>query len=295
MALKSENHRKLVGTLFFLPFFILFIIFTVLPVLISLVLSLTNFNMLQSPKFIGITNFKLLFIDDDVFFIALKNTFTFAFITGPIGYILSFLSAWVINQLKLKTGFAVVFYMPSITSGVAMSVIFLYFFSPDKYGLLNNLLINLGVITSPILWTISTQYIMTVIIIIQLWMSMGTGFLVFLAGLQNMPRDILEAGRIDGVKNRFQELQYIILPTMKPQLLYGAISTITASFAVFDIPVQIAGFPSPQYAAHTIIGHLYDYAFIRFEMGYASAIAFVLFVITFVLGRVVMNVLRSDY
>lgn len=279
--------------LFLAPFIILFFLFTVLPVFVSFGTSFTNYNMLQPPKWSGVTNYKLLFMDDDVFLIALKNTLIFACITGPIGYIMSFLAAWVINQLKLRNAFALAFYAPSITSGVAMSVVWLYFFSNDRYGLINNVLINLGLIHDPVLWTLNSKTILPVIIIISIWMSMGTGFLVFLAGLQNVPKELYEAGKIDGIKSRLQELYYITFPMLKPQLLFGAINSIVGSFGVFDIAVSVAGMPSPNYAGHTIVAHLYDYAFIRFQMGYASAIAMVLFLLTFVLGRIVMKLLSE--
>ncbi len=214
-------------------------------------------------------------------------------ITGPLGYILSFFAAWVINHLKFKRFFALAFYAPSITSSIAMSKVWMVAFSGDRYGYINDFLLNHGFIDEPILWNTDPTYIMTVVMIIQLWMSMGTGFLVFLAGLQNVDRSMYEAGSIDGVKNKFQELIYITLPAMKPQLLFGAINSITGAFAVFEIAVNVAGMPSPNYAAHTIVTHLYDYAFIRFQMGYASAIAVVLFLITFILGRIVMRVLSS--
>lgn len=281
------------GYLFFAPFFLLFVIFTVIPVVVAFVTSFTDYNMLESAKYIGITNYSLLFVDDDIFTLAIKNTLVFAIITGPIGYLLSFFMAWVINQLKFKTAFAFAFYVPSITSSVAMSVVWLYFFSNDRYGLINNILINMGLIDSPILWTLDANYIMKVIIFVQIWMSMGTGFLVFLAGLQSVPRELYEQGKIDGISSRFVELRYITFPCVKPQLLFGAINAIVAAFGVFDIAVSIAGMPSPNYAGHTIVAHLYDYAFIRFQMGYASAIAMVLFILTFAGGRIVMKLLSS--
>lgn len=283
-----------IGYLFMLPFLILFIIFLVIPVFVALGTSFTNYNMLQPPRWQGLTNYKLLFMDDDVFITALRNTFAFAFITGPIGYFMSLLMAWVIDQLRFRNAFALAFYAPSITSGIAMSVVWLYFFSGDRYGLLNNILINIGIIQDPILWNMDPQYIMPVIIVIAIWMSMGTGFLVFLAGLQNIPREFYEAAAIDGIKNKFHELWYITLPLMKPQLLFGAINSIVSSFGVFDVAVSVAGMPSPNYAGHTIVAHLYDYAFIRFQMGYASAVAMVLFVMTFLLGRGAMRLLSSD-
>lgn len=289
-----KNFKKYgMGTLFLTPFLILFAVYTLLPVVISIGLSFTNYDMLQVPQFIGITNYRQLFLEDELFLIAIKNTLIFAVICGPTGFIASFFMAWIINKLKHKSVFSLAFYAPSITSGIAMSVVWLWIFSPDRYGFINNILIQYGFITSPILWNQDKATIMPVIIIIQIWMSMGTGFLVFLAGLQNLQSELSEAGKIDGIKNGFEDLFYIVLPQLKPQLLFGAISSITAAFSVFDIAVGFAGFPSPNDSAHTVVGHLYDYAFKRFEMGYASAVSVVLFLITFSLGRYFMKVLSS--
>ncbi len=285
--------KNWIGYLFLAPFLILFTIFTVVPVIYAFYLSFTNYNMLQSATWAGVDNYRLLFLDDSVFMTALSNTITFSVVVGPTGYLLSFFAAWVINQLKAKRIFALAFYAPSITSGIAMTTVWMVAFASDRQGYINNFLIELGLIDQPILWNTDPNYIMTVIMIIQLWMSMGNGFLVFLAGLQNVDHSLYEAGAIDGVKNKFQELFYLTLPSMKPQLLFGAINAITSSFGVFEIATQVAGMPSPQYAGHTIVAHLYDYAFLRFQMGYASAVAVVLFVITFVLGKVVRTVLST--
>ena len=282
-----------VGYAMILPFFLFFLVFIILPVAIALVLSFTNYNMFQAPRWVGLNNYKLLMLDDEIFLIALKNTFIFSLIVGPIGYFMSFFAAWVLNQLRWRNMFALAVYAPSITTGVAMSVVWMYFFSSDRYGLINNLLINMGIIDDPVLWTEDPNYILTVIIVVSIWMSMGTGFLVFLAGLQNVGRELYEAASIDGIRNKFQELKFITLPAMKPQLLFGAITSITGSFGVFDIAVTVAGMPSPNYAGHTIVAHLYDYAFIRFQMGYASAIATILFVITFAFGRTIMYLLTD--
>ena len=283
--------KRYIGFIFAAPFLLLFFVFTIIPIFVAFGCSFTNYNMMQEPSFVGFNNYKLLFVQDSVFLIALKNTLLFALITGPIGYFASFIAAWVINQLKFRTAFALGFYIPSITNGIAMSVIWMYFFSGDRYGFINNILINIGLISEPIQWTVDANYILPVVMFISIWMSMGTGFLVFLAGLQNINTEYYEAGAIDGVRNKFQELIYLTLPMMKPQLLFGAINSIVSSFGVFDIAVSVAGMPSPNYAAHTIVAHLYDYAFIRFQMGYASAIAIVLFLITFLLGRVVFRLL----
>ncbi|WP_274362129.1 carbohydrate ABC transporter permease [Paenibacillus thermotolerans] len=291
--LSSTGRKVALGYLFLSPFLILFITFTVIPVVQSVYLSFTYYNMLQPPKWIGLTNYSVLFLEDDIFIKSLKNTFVFAVVAGPLSYCLSFLLAWVINTLRAKMVFSLAFYVPSITSGIALSIVWLYIFSGDRYGLLNNTLLNWGMISEPILWNTDPDTIMPVIIVVSLWMSMGTGFLVFLAGLQNVSPELYEAGSIDGISGRFQELWYITIPLMKPQLLFGAVNSIVAAFGVFDIAVAISGMPSPNYAGHTIISHLFDYAFIRFELGYASSIAVFLFFVTFGLGRIVMKLLSS--
>ncbi|MHB1453847.1 MAG: carbohydrate ABC transporter permease [Saccharofermentanales bacterium] len=291
--LKALLHKYGLGMLFYLPFFILFFVFTIIPVLICIGMSFTNYDMLQIPEFVGFNNYKLLFLTDDIFMLSLKNTFIIAVIAGPTGYIASFMFAWVINNLKMKNTFALAFYAPSITSGVAMATVWLYFFSGDRYGLINNTLMNLGLISEPVIWNQNPDTILPIVILIQIWMSMGTGFLVFLAGLQNTQKELYEAGRMDGVKNAFQELYYITLPQMKPQLLFGAISATVGAFGVFDIAAGFAGFPSTNYAAHTIVAHMYDYGFIRFEMGYASSIAVFLFAITFIIGQLFIRFLTD--
>ena len=290
---KGQRREYRQGVLFVLPFMLLFLVFVLLPVVISVVPGFSSYNIIQPPSFAGLDNYKQLFLDDDVFQTCVRNTLLFAFIAGPVGLAASFILAWVINQMKLRSLFAIAFYAPSITSGIAMSTVWLYIFSPNRYGLVNNLLIQLGFINTPILWNQDARYLLGVIILIQIWMSMGNGFLVFLAGLQNVNAEYYEAAAVDGVSGRLQQLVYITLPQMKPQLLFGCINAITASFAVFDISAGFAGVPSPNYAADTIVSHLYDFAFIRFEMGYASAIAVVLFVLTFAISRIVMHALRE--
>lgn len=294
LLLIRKKKGDYIGYVFLAPFAILFFTFTILPIISSIVLSLTNYNILQAPKFIGLTNYKLLLLDDDVFLTALKNTLIFSLVTGPLGYILSFMFAWIINRMTFSRAFALAFYAPSLTSGIAMSAVWLYIFSSDQYGLINNILLQFGFIDAPILWTQDPKTILPVVIFVSIWMSMGTGFLVFLAGFKNVPMELYEAGKIDGIKNRFEELVYITIPSMKGQLLFGAINAIVASFGVYDISVAIAGMPSPEYAGHTVVAHLYDYAFIRFQMGYASSIAVVLFIITFVLGQICMKIFKSD-
>ena len=290
-----KGAENLAGYLFLLPFLILFTAFTIVPVAVAMGTSFTNYNMIQRPGFVALDNYAFLLLDDDVFLKALQNTLIFALVTGPAGYLASFFMAWIITLVKKGKGFfSLAFYAPSLTSGVAMSTIWLIIFSGDRYGYLNNLLLKLGILTEPILWTSDSDYVMGVVMLISVWMSMGTGFLVFLAGFQNIDPALYEAARVDGISSRFQELRLITWPLMKPQLLFGAINSIVGSFAVFDVATAVAGMPSPNYSAHTIVAHLYDYAFTRYNMGYASAVAMILFLITFVMGRVCMRMFKSD-
>ncbi|MCR8657123.1 carbohydrate ABC transporter permease [Paenibacillus endoradicis] len=292
----GDVKRSKVSLLFMTPFLLLFTMFIVVPIIISVALSFSYYNILESPKFIGFSNYKLLFVEDDIFMQAVGITLKFAVITGPIGYIMAFLLAWLISQIPTKYRFfyTLCFYAPSIASGTAMSVVWLYLFAGDRKGLLNNWLINLGIFDEPFLFLQDVRSIVPVIIIVSLWMSMGVGFLAFLAGLQNVPKDLYEAGGIDGIRNRWQQLWYITIPSVKPQLLFGAVMQVVASLQVFDVSIQLVGLPSPLYAGHTILTHLFDYAFIRFEMGYASAIAVVLFLLMMGLNRLIFNILGRD-
>lgn len=271
--LKKNKHYYLMMS----PYMIIFFTFTVIPVVFSLVLSFFYFNMLEFPRFVGWQNYSRLFLNDDVFMTALKNTFLFAIITGPISYIACFIFAWIINELspKIRAFMTLVFYAPSISGNVFF--IWLIIFSGDSYGYLNGFLMKVGLILEPIQWLADEKYILTIVMIVQLWLSLGTSFLAFIAGLQTIDQTLVEAGAMDGIKNRWQELWFITLPSMRPQLMFGAVMQITASFAVADVSIALAGFPSVNYAAHTVVTHLMDYGTIRFEMGYASAIATVLF------------------
>lgn len=286
-------YKKRAGYLFLLPFLVLFTLFTILPVLSAIVTSFQYYNLLQPATLRGFTNYEMLFTNDDIFMIALKNTFLFSVIVGPVGYILSFFFAWVINNYKRKRFMSLCFYIPSIASAIAMSSVWLYFFSNDKYGLFNQILLSLKITQTPTLFLSDPNLVLWVVIAISLWMSMGNGFLVFLAGFQNISPEWYEAGAIDGISNRFQQLWYITIPSMKPQLLFGAITAISSSFGVFDVSVTVAGLPSPKYAAHTLVTHMYDMAFNKFEMGYACAIAVVLFIITFTFSQICMKVFSS--
>ncbi|MCM1297853.1 MAG: sugar ABC transporter permease [Muribaculaceae bacterium] len=274
------------------PYFILFFLFTVLPVLVSIGLSFTYFNMLEMPTFIGWQNYIKLFLEDDIFLISLKNTLIFAVITGPISYLLCLLFAWIINEFhgKLRSFLTLIFYAPSICGNAYM--VWNLILTGDRYGYLNGILIKLGILDNPILWMKTEKWILPILIVVQLWLSLGTGFLSFIAGLQTVDKSLYEAAALDGVKNRWQELWYVTLPSMKPQLMFGAVMQITQSFAVADISIQLAGNPSVNYAGATVVTHLLDYGSTRFDMGYASAIATVLFLLMVGTNKLVQKLLR---
>lgn len=278
--------------LFLAPYAILFTVFYVVPVITSLFLSFTYYNILEPPRFIGFQNYINLLLADDVFLTAVKNTFILAAITGPVGYLAAFLFAWFINELPryLKAIAIVIFYAPTISGQVYL--IWAIMFSGDAYGYINALAIKFGIINAPILWLTNPKYMLTVVIIVSLWMSLGTGFLAFIAGLQGIDRAQYEAGYIDGVKNRWQELWYITLPGMKPMLMFGAVMTITSSFGIAEVPMTLTGFPSTNYATQTVVSHLIDYGSLRYEMGYASAIATLLFIVMIFCNKGIQAILR---
>ena len=275
----KEMKRNKVAYLMIAPFVLLFFIFTVLPVILSVVLSLTDFNMLQWPHFKGLSNFMRLFLEDEIFLLACKNTLIFASITGPVSYLMALLIAWFINELPTKRRAVVtlICYAPSISGAVYM--IWQTLFSSDSYGWVNATLLNLGLIDKAILFFQNEKWVMPLCIVVALWTSLGTAFLSFIAGLQTIDRSMFEAGAVDGIRNRWQELWYITLPSMKSQLMFGAVLSITQSFGFGAIVTALCGFPSVNYAAHTIMHHLDDYGGQRYEIGYASAIAVILFVI----------------
>lgn len=289
----KEMKRNKTAYFMLAPFFILFVVFTVLPVFLSIILSLTDFNMLQMPHWKGITNYTRLFLEDEIFILACQNTLIFAAITGPVSYLLSLLIAWFINELppKIRAVVTLVFYAPSISGQVYL--IWKTLFSSDSYGWANATLMDLGIISSPILWFEDASYVMPLCIIVALWTSLGTAFLSFIAGLQTIDRSMYEAAAVDGIKNRWQELWYITLPTMRPQLMFGAVLAITSSFGFGAVVDALCGFPSVDYAAHTIMHHLNDYGGERYEVGYASAIAVVLFVIMFASNIIIKKALSK--
>lgn len=261
------------------PYYLIFMLFTVVPVVVSLLLSFTQFNMLEMPIFVGLDNYIRLLLDDDIFLKACSNTLIFATMTGPVSYLLCLMFAWFINELtpKIRSVVTLIFYAPSISGQVYL--IWQTLFSSDQYGWVNGTLMKLGVISSPILWFQDTNYIMGLVIMVALWTSLGTSFLSFIAGFQVVDKSLYEAAAVDGIKNRWQELWYVTLPVMKNQMMFAAIMSITGSFGFGAVVTALCGFPSVDYAAHTIMHHLEDYGSQRWEVGYASAIATILFAI----------------
>ena len=275
----KEMRVNYVAYLMIAPYYLIFLLFTVVPVVLSLFLSFTSFNMLEWPVWVGMDNYTRLFLDDDIFIIACQNTLIFAAVTGPASYLISFLVAWFINELppKVRAVVTLIFYAPSISGQVYL--IWQVAFSGDSYGYVNGLRLDLELIAEPLQWFNNADYVMPLCIVVALWTSLGTAFLSFIAGLQVVDRSLYEAGAVDGIKNRWQELWYITLPYMKPQLMFGAILAITGSFGFGGIVTALCGFPSVDYKAHTITHHLDDYGGARYEIGYSSAIATILFAI----------------
>ena len=277
---------------------LMFIIFIVVPVIVAGLLSFTLFDTIQFPKFIGLKNYVTLLTQDDIFMkYVLPNTIEFAVIVGPGGYILSFMLAWILAQLpKLpRTILALILYSPSMTSGVAMSVVWLTIFSGDQNGYLNSLLLNYNLIQEPIQWLQSPHYLMPIMIIVTLWSSKGVGFLAMLAGILEINPEMYEAGSLDGISNRFQEIIYITIPSMRPQMLFGAVMAIVATFQAGAIGVTLSGAnPTPQYAGQLIVNHIEDYGFLRYEMGYAAAVSVVLLLMVLLFARVANNLFGSN-
>lgn len=274
------------------PFFVFFIIFLVLPILSSIVFSFTNFDMINAPSFAGLGNYLRMFIDDDVFPVVFKNTMLFAIICGPAGFLLSFVLAWFINEFSpiVRTLLSFMFYAPALVGNAHF--IWTVAFSSDSYGYINSALLSLGLITEPVTWLSTAEYIKPIIIAVQLWSSMGVSFLSNISGLQNVNQELYEAGSIDGIRNRWQELWYITLPTMKHMLLFSAVMQISSAFSISAIAIELAGFPSVSYAADTIVSHMQDLGTVRYELGYASAVSVVLFLMMILFRLIVGKLLN---
>ena len=291
----NEYHIKnrLPVYLMLFPFLSLFILFVVLPIICSFVLSFFNFDLISPLKFIGFGNYERMMLDDEIFKIVIKNTVLFAIITGPLGFIISFVLAWFVNEFspRVRTLLMFLFYAPTLVANPYY--IWQVMFSSDSYGYVNNLLISTGLISEPILWLQDARYVMTIVIVVQLWQNMGISFLANVAGLQNINAELFEAGAIDGIKNRWQELWYITLPSMGSMLLFSAVMQIQSSFSAGSISAALAGYPSVEYSADMLVQYMQDVGTVKFEMGYASALSVVLFIIMFATRLIIGKALNS--
>ncbi len=290
--------KKSTPYLFLAPFLILFVVFIIVPTLMAVGLSFTNYNAVQTPAFVGLTNYINLFTQDTVFLqYVLPNTILYAIVVGVGGYLLSFFLAWSLSQITRvpRTILALIIYSPSMTMGVAMTVVWRTVFLGNQSGIANYVLTQLGIITEPIIWMLDTNYIMPIVLIVALWGSMGVGFLSMLAGLLNINPEMYEAGAIDGIRNRFQEVFYITIPSMKPQMLFGAVMAVVNAFQSGNIGVMLTGSnPTPQYAAQLMVNHIEDYGFTRYEMGYAAAVSVVLLALIYCFSVVARKLFSED-
>lgn len=289
--IKKMNHPAW----FFTPYVILFFAFIIVPVIMAIVLSFTYFNTIETPEFIGLRNYVELITRDEIFMqYVLPNTIKFAFIVGPVGYFMSFLLAWMLAQIphRPRTIFAIILYSPSMTAGIAMAVVWTVLFSGDSTGYLNSILLNSGLVREPIQFLTSPDHLMNIMIIVSLWASMGVGFLAMLAGILNIDTTLYEAAYVDGLKNRWQEIFYITIPSMKPQMLFGAVMAVVGTFQVGLIGVQLSGAnPTPQYAGQLMVNHIEDFGFIRYLMGYASAVSVVLLIMIYGISKITWSML----
>lgn len=265
------------------PFLITFFLFTVLPVFVSWFVGFTNFNMLQVPDWVWFDNYQKLLLNDSLFGTAVQWSLIIGIVTGPVSYILCFAFAWLINEVpaKPRAFLTLLFYAPSLSGGFGF--VWGLLFSGDRYGYINSLLLKLGIISDPIQWIVNKDYMFTIFVIMTLWGALGSTFLTFIAGLQTVDRSLYEAGAVDGIKNRWQELYHITLPAMRGQLIFGAILNITSAFTT---TAGFFGNPPQDYYMYTIMNHLDDYGGTRMEMGYACAIATILFLFTFAMNKV---------
>lgn len=294
---KSKFKNSITLFLLVLPYLLGFFIFIVLPIIIAIYLSFTNFNTVSMPKFIGLDNYISILTRDDLFMkYVIPNTLTFSFVAGPIGFIMSFFLAWILAQLpkRSRTILALIIYSPSMAAGATMTIIWKTLFSGDVNGLLNSYMLQANLIDQPIQWLQDVNYLMPIMIIVTIWGSMGVGFLAMMAGVMNIDQEIYEAAYIDGIKNRFQEIIHVTIPSMKPQMLFGAVMAVVGTFSAGGIGVELSGAnPTPQYAGQMIVNHIIDYGLIRFEMGYAAAVSVVLLLIIYITSKVVFKLLKE--
>jgi len=272
-----------------LPYGILFTMFIAVPIAVAVFFSFTYFDMIQTPIFAGLANYIAILTQDTIFFQhVLPNTLQFSIIVGPGGYIIAFFMAWMLAQIQKgpRTFIALCLYMPSLAPGVFVGVLWTTIFSGNQFGYVNAILLNWNLIDQPIQFLQSPAYLLNIMIVVSLWSAMGLGFLAMLAGILNIDEQLYEAAYIDGIQNRFQEIIYITIPSVRPQMLFGAVMAIVNSFNNAGIGVALSGAnPTPQYSGQLITNHIDDYGWIRFEMGYAAALSVLLMLLIWVFSK----------
>lgn len=282
--------------MFIAPALILFTIFVAVPVGASLFFSFTKYNVIQSPKWVGLNNYRNLILYDPRFWKAVRNTVVYVVGVVPFSISLSLLLAVAIDQkIRLKNLYKTLFFMPAVTSVVALSVVWKWLFAGEKYGLINHFLLKLGL--QPIDWLLSPTWTLPAIMIMSIWAGLGYNMILFLAGLQAIPNSLYEAADADGA-GAMSKFWHITLPLLRPTMTYAVIMSTIASFQVFEQVYIMAGSTSAGVGgvldcALTIVAYLYDSGFQRFMMGYASAIAYLLFAAVFFMTLLNIKVIKS--
>ena len=282
--------------LFIAPAIILFFVFVFIPVIASLLLSFTKYNILSPPQWVGLDNYRQIFLNDPRFWKALRNTAVYVVGVVPVGIWLSLLLAVAIDQkIRFKNFYKTLFFMPVVTSVIAYSVIWRWLFAGEKYGLINHWLIKIGL--SPVDWLMSPTWILPAIMIMAIWGGLGYNIFLLLVGLQTIPNTFYEAAEVDGATS-WHKFWHITLPLLRPTLLFVVIMSVINSFQVFEqVYIMTAGTSEGVGgvldSALTLVSYLYEKGFRRFEMGYASAIAYILFGVIFVVTLFNLKVVRS--
>lgn len=292
----SKLNKQKVSYLFIALPALLFFVFQLAPVFISFFWSFTRYDVVHAPRFIGLANYKSILFNDPLFWKAVFNTMVYVIGVVPIGICLSLILAVAIDQkIKFKNFFKSVFFLPTVTAIVAVSVIWKWLYAGEKYGLLNYAIMKLGF--HPIDWLSSPGWTLPSIMIMSVWAGVGYNMILFLAGLQTIPHVMYEAAEIDGA-GFWKKFFHITLPLLKPTIVFVSMMSFIFSFQVFE-QVYImtgaqGGIGGVLNSALTIVAYLYDKGFQKFQMGYASALAYIIFFWIFVLTMINKRLMRTN-
>ncbi len=291
-----EIIRQRYSYLFIAPAVILFFVFVLAPVVVSFFLSFTKFTAFAPPEWVGLANYRNIFFNDPRFWKALCNTSIYAIGVVPLGIVVSLLSAVAIDQkIRFKSLYKTMFFIPVVTSVIAYSVVWKWLFAGEKYGLINHFLIKLGM--QPINWMMDPSFVLPAVMIVAIWGGIGFNMFILLAGLQTIPSSFYEAAEVDGA-GAWYKFWHITLPLLKPTLLFVVIMSTINSFQVFDqVFIMTAGTSENVGgvldSGLTLVSYLYDTGFTTFNMGYASAIAYILFGIILTITLINMKLIKS--